>query len=429
MLYRKAKQKIENFMSDSIYKSLLVVGVRQCGKTTLLKGMFKDSNMIYCNLEEQEEISRIFDGNLIPERLISEIELLTNTYFDENETKILILDEIQTNPRAITSLKYFDESNLNIRVIGSGSLLGVKLNDSNLSFPVGKVDIINMYPLDFEEFLINMKMDRHVEKIRECFTNNTMMPKEVHNLLIETFMTFLEVGSHPQAVVAYISGSRNQVEKIQTNLNLSYMNDAAKYIDNKDKVYVSQILDNLGDQLLKENQKFKIASLKSGLKYNAVENAFAWLSNTDITYKAYILGNKKVKLPLKSNVVPNRFKLFYCDTALLLNKMNYSLRQIKPIDNIYVGLVIENYIATELYKKSNGQLYTYNDNSKEIDFLIERDNMLIPIEVKAALNTKSKSLKTFMEVNDTSLAYRISQKNFGYDNNIKSIPLYATFLV
>ncbi len=211
--------------------------------------------------------------------------------------------------------------------------------------------------------------------------------------------------------------------------NLEERADIAKYIDNNDKSYIRMILENLGNELLKDNQKFKLANLKSGLKYKQVENAFAWLSATDITYRAYIIDNKRVSLPLKANVKSNKFKLFYCDTALLLNKMNYNLRVIKEIDQIYIGLVIENYIATEIYKKYNKLLYTYNDNSKEVDFLIESNGNLIPIEVKAAKNTKSKSLNVFMESNDIKLAYRISEKNFGLQNNIKSIPHYATFLI
>ncbi len=233
----------------------------------------------------------------------------------------------------------------------------------------------------------------------------------------------------PQAVDSYINGNVDEIKIIHENLNTGYLNDIAKYIDTADKGYMRLILENLGNELLKVNQKFKLSNLKSGLKFRQVENSFAWLANTDITYCTYILGNKKLGMPLKSRIEKNRFKLFYCDTALLLNKMNYKLNQIKAIDNIYIGLVIENYVATELYKKYEKELYSFCDSSKEIDFLIEHDNKIIPIEVKAATNTKSKSLKTFIEQNDTQFAYRISEKNFGFANNIKSIPLYATFLV
>ncbi|WOO86781.1 AAA family ATPase [Mollicutes bacterium LVI A0039] len=429
MLFRKNEAKIRAFINESVYKSMLLVGVRQCGKTTLLKNMFKDENMLYCNLEERSDIADVFNGNLTATSLIEDIELLLNSYFDNDSLKILVIDEIQVNPKAITALKYFDESNENIKVIGSGSLLGVQLKQGDFSFPVGKVDLLNMYPLDFEEFLINIKMNNHAKRIRECFETNKPMPESLHEMLLETLNTFLEVGSMPQAVDAFIKGNRKDIDLIHRNLNEGYLNDIAKYIANNDKAYMRLILENLGNELLKENQKFKLSNLKSGLKYQAVENSFSWLANTDITYKASILANKKVTLPLKANIKKNRFKLFYCDTALLLSKMNYNLSQVKNNDNIYIGVVIENYVATELYKNYNKELYSFNDNSKEIDFLIEQDNMVIPIEVKAARNTKSKSLKVFMEQNQTELAYRVSQKNFGMENNIKSIPLYASFLI
>ncbi len=429
MLYRKNQEKINSFLASNVYKSMLLVGVRQCGKTTMLKNTLKETNLIYCNLEERLDVAAVFDDNLSPQKIIDEIELLLNQYFNTDQQMVLVIDEIQVNPRAITSLKYFDESDLNIKVIGSGSLLGVQLKQNDYSFPVGKVDIVNMYPLDFEEFLINLKMSKHIEKIRNCFETNSQMPEVIHNQLLDTFKAFLEVGGMPQAVVSYLESNLQGIDTIHSNLNQGYLNDIAKYIDNNDKSYMRMILENLGNELLKENQKFKLANLKSGLKYKQVENSFAWLSATDITYKANIIDNKRVSLPLKANVKPNKFKLFYCDTALLLNNMNYQLRQIKAIDQIYIGLVIENYVATEIYKNHNRELYTYNDNSKEIDFLIEQNDKLIPIEVKAAKNTKSKSLNIFMEQNQIDFAYRISEKNFGLQNNIKSIPHYATFLI
>lgn len=429
MLYRKNQERINDFLNSNVYKSMLLLGVRQCGKTTLLKNMFRDENIIYCNLEERTDIAAIFDRSLSPQKLIGEIELLLNTYFNSNYPMVLVIDEIQVNPRAITSLKYFDESDLNIKVIGSGSLLGVQLKQNDYSFPVGKVDIVNMYPLDFEEFLINLNMTRHIDKIKECFDSNIQMPEPIHHQLLEVFHDFLEIGGMPQAVNTYIASNLSEIDNIHYNLNAGYLNDIGKYIDNADKGYTRMILENLGNELLKENQKYKLTNLKSGLKYKQVENGFAWLSSTDITYPAYIIDNKRVTLPLKANIKKNKFKLFYCDTALLLNKMNYKLRQIKAIDQIYIGVVIENYTATEIYRKYNKQLYTFNDNSKEIDFLIESAGTLIPIEVKAAKNTKSKSLSVFMEQNDISFAYRISEKNFGLHNNIKSIPHYATFLI
>ncbi len=202
MLYRKNRKKIECFLNSNLYKSMLLVGVRQCGKTTLLKNMLKDSNVIYCNLEEQLDIANIFDGNLTANSIVDEIEMLTNQFFKENETKILVLDEIQVNPRAITSLKYFDESDMDIKVIGSGSLLGVQLKAGDFSFPVGKVDIINMYPLDFEEFLVNNNMQRHVEKIKECFESNMPMTDSLHQQLLKNSMIFWKlVECHKQLIV------------------------------------------------------------------------------------------------------------------------------------------------------------------------------------------------------------------------------------
>lgn len=429
MLYRKNQNKILEFIENDVYKSMLLVGVRQCGKTTLLKNILSDYNVLYCNLEERSDVSSLFDSNISADKLVENIELLLNQYLNHEQRMILIIDEIQTNPRAITSLKYFDESEMNIKVIGSGSLLGVQLKQNSLSFPVGKVDILNMYPLDFEEFLINNNMEKHIEKIKQCFATNTQMPNAIHDLLTDTFKMYLKVGGMPQAVASYLNNNLEQIENIHSNLNEGYLNDITKYVEGKDKAYMRLILENLGNELLKENQKYKLSNIKPGLKYRQVENSFAWLAASDITYRASIIDNKQVCLPLKANVKANKFKLFYCDTALLINKMNYQLEHVKAQDHIYIGMIIENYVATEIYKKHNKQLYTYDDNSKEIDFILEVNNQLVPIEVKAAKNTKSKSLVNFMDKNKVEMAYRISEKNFGLTNNIKSIPHYATFLI
>ncbi len=430
MLKRTIKSDVDEFMDLDIYKSMLLLGVRQCGKTTLVKNYIKDNkNSLYINLEQDASLSELFTKSLDPKSILTNLSFLYDLDFDFESRITLVIDEIQVSKNAITSLKYFDECDLDIKVIGTGSLLGVVFNEGDFSFPVGKVAIKHMFPLTFDEYLINVHGKKYVDLIKKHFDSSSAIDFTIHEKLLAIFNEYLHVGSMPQNVATFIKyKSVSKIGEISSNINIGYQNDILKYIDDNKKMNVFKILDNVGNELLKENQKFKFSNIKSGLGYRELETSITWLENSNILYKCHIIQNKGIHQPLKQLASDSNFKFFYCDTNLLLNKMNYNIENIKGNDRIYLGVVIENFVATELFKKDKS-IYNYNDLKKEIDFLVERDNQIIPIEVKAASNTRSKSLNSFIMQNDIKLAYRISSKNFGFDGIIKSIPIYATFLI
>lgn len=423
MFKRKVESNIISFLESSIYKSQIILGVRQCGKTTLVKNIFQNyNNYVYCNLEENPQLISIFESNLNPERIIQEISLLENKSIDMSKRSYLIIDEIQCSNKALTSLKYFAESNLDVKVIALGSLLGIAFNES--AFPVGKVDIVKMYPLSFDEFLQATNNEKYIDVIREAFKDNKISTA-IHQRLLEIFELYLKIGSMPQVVDTYNKTKDLTIcKQVLTNILISYQNDIGKYVESNDKNKILKIYNSIPSQLGKDNQKFVFKSLSNNANYVSYRNSFTWLSRAELCYECYI--KESANLPLNSDVKDNTFKLFMTDTALLLTMAGYNISEVKDNDRIYLGIVMENYVATEIMKIDHN-LYCYMDARKEIDFIINRNSKLVPVEVKAAKNTKSKSLKFFMEQNNLTFGIRVSSREFGFDGTIKSIPHYSVF--
>ncbi len=293
MLKRNISSDIIEFLDTNVYKCLLLLGVRQCGKTSLLKNMLSDyDNYIYINLEEMTKLSAIFDSGLSSDMLLSLIEQFTNIKLDRDKKIYLVIDEIQVNHNALTSLKYFAESSLDIKVIATGSLLGTALKKEDVSFPVGKVMHLNMYPLGFDEFVSNLYGDEFVNLIRYHFEQNLQMPEAQHELFLNIFDEYLLVGGMPQAVAEFKNSKDIElIRTIHTNINKDYSLDILKYVDQHDQIRITKLLDNLGNQLLDENRKFKLAPLKKGANFKEFDNAFNWLTLTSIVHKCHVLSN------------------------------------------------------------------------------------------------------------------------------------------
>ena len=427
---------LEKWNKQEKKNPLLVIGARQVGKTYIIKDFCEKTykNFSYINLMKDKDLITIFKENVNFETKVNKLEIILNSKFDNPES-ILFVDEVQECEEFIESLKFFCESNRNFNIVCAGSLLGVKLHRFNASFPVGKVDMEYLYPMNFQEFLMATGNQRYIDLIKNSFENNQSLGV-IHNILLEEYYKFLYLGGMPQVIQSYIDGEQNLLnvdKKIIKNIVDSYINDMTKYnIDKAESLRINAIYSNIPSQLAKENQKFTFAKLDKNSRKNDYVTALDWLVASNI-----ILINHQVTnpvFPLLGYVDKESYKLFLNDTGI----MNYLL-QISPSvivmngDYSYKGVLAENFVASELSKTNIPLTYWSrkgsNKGNAEIDFLIQIQDYVIPIEVKAGTDIKSKSLETYCNNYHPKYSIRISAKDFGFENNIKSIPLYATFLI
>ena len=430
------KREFINILNDwknyNILTPLMVVGARQVGKTYLINKFCQEnfSDYIYINLLDNPKICEIFKKEDSIENIVQEFKLELNRDIT-NET-VIFIDEVQESEELISALKYFCETDFPYKIIVAGSLLGVKLKRFKKSFPVGKVIIEYMYPLNFKEFLIALNKEKFVDLIQKCFDNNEPMPDYFHNELIKDYLTFLCTGGMPQIVNDYLVNKDSFFFK-NNNLTRSiidaYLSDMNKYTNNNyESVKIERIYKNIPSQLAKENKKYQISKLTKNARIRDYKSALEWLLASKLIIPCYFVNN--FETPLKAFMDENNFKLYLNDVGLLNELMNIPYKNIL-LDNdfMFKGTIAENYVATELIKNNLEIYYYYEPQKLEIDFLIDTNTGIIPIEVKAGENVKSISLNKFMEKNKSKLGIRISKKNFGLENNIKSVPLYAVFCI
>lgn len=428
---RKIVNRLVEWKSFRNRKPLIIHGARQVGKTytALSFGKSYYKNTVYFNLEDSVEVAKIFERDLSPERIVMELSVKSGQSILKGDT-LVFLDEIQACERALTSLKYFHENAPEYHIIAAGSLLGVAVNREKYSFPVGKVDMMTLYPLDFEEFLWAMNKEAMVEMIRECFNSNE--PLSLHETLMDLYKTYLLTGGMPAAVLEYIDKKDfNFVLAAQKNINDSYIADMAKYATPNETTKIMAAFNSIPAQLAKDNKKFQYKIIKSGARANEYETSLDWLKASSVIVKCYKANEGK--LPLSAYTDFSSFKVYMTDTGLLCSKFgippNAVLYGASSFDG-FKGALAENYVASIL--TSNGYIpyYWESQGKAELDFLIQdKDGNIIPIEVKSSDNTRSKSLNIFMKRYEMPYAIRISAKNFGFENSIKSIPLYAVFCI
>ncbi len=410
---------------------LIIYGARQVGKTYIIKdfGATNYKNVVCVNFERMPIVTAFFDGDISPNRIIPLLE----SYFSERivpEQTLILFDEIQVCERALTALKYFAEEAPEYNVIAAGSLLGVAINRGAFSFPVGKVEIINMYPLSFEEFLNGIGKKYYIKEIRDHFINNYPMPKAMHNELIEIFRKYLCVGGMPAVINEYLrSNDLEKVAEVQNYIINSYIADMAKYSANNDSVKIRATYDSIPAQLYKENKKFQYKVIKKGANANLFGGSIDWLVEAGV-----VLRCKKVesgKEPLSVFVDLSAFKIYLSDVGLLTAKVNLEHRKIitYDINSVLKGGFIENYVAQTLVANQNSIFYWESKSKAEVDFVIEKNGCVIPIEVKANLSNKSKSLIVFNNRYNPKYMIRISGRNFGFASKIKAVPLYAAFCI
>ena len=429
---RKLYENLLKWKKEHIKMPYMLVGARQTGKTYILEEFCKNEfkNYIYINLDREERIKEIFEKTIKPEEIITNIEALLN--IDINiENTIIFLDEIQVSERAISSLKYFCESEKEYKIVCAGSLLGVKINRFKSSFPVGKVWIEYLYPMDFEEFLKAIGEEKLIKIIEESYKNMMPMVEPLHEKVLKLYYDYICIGGMPAAIINYIENDKNIIkfdDEINQMIITSYIADMAKYTENIESIRNSKIYNSIPAQLGKENKKFKYSLVEKSARAREYESSLDWLISSNMILKCD--GIKLPKSPLKA-YTDNNFKIYLSDIGLLrvLSKINVN-EIITNRNMLYKGVLTENYVAEILYSKSRELYYWQLDSGKyEVDFLINVDGDIIPIEVKASDNTTSKSLNYYVQRYKPKYSIRISSKNFGFSNNIKSIPLYATHLI
>lgn len=428
---RKLYQKLLDWKENRINMPYMLIGARQTGKTYILTEFCKNEfeHFVYINLDNMEEIKQIFEETIKPEEIIKNIEALLQLDINVENT-IIFIDEIQVSERAISSLKYFCESEVPYKIVVAGSLLGVKINRFKSSFPVGKVWIDYLYPMDFEEFLLAIGENKLLELIKDSYKTMTPMIDAVHEKALRLYNDYICIGGMPAAILNYIEHDKDVMKFEDDILNIiitSYLADMSKYTENIETIRNNKIYNSIPAQLGKENKKFKYSLVEKSARAREYESAMEWLISSNMFLKCQSI--KTPKSPLKAYVDSN-FKIYLSDIGLLrvLSKVNIS-EIITNKNMLYKGAFIENYIAGNLYSKYNEIYYWTLGNAYEVDFLINIDGDIIPIEVKASDNTTSKSLNYYIERYKPRYSIRLSTKNFEEANNIKSIPLYASFLI
>lgn len=429
---RKIYKQLLNWKKEHIEMPYMLVGARQTGKTYILEDFCKNEfkNYIYINLDREEEIKKIFDKTIEPEEIILNIEALLNVNIDVENT-IIFLDEIQVSERAISSLKYFCESNKQYKIVCAGSLLGVKINRFKSSFPVGKVWIEYLYPMDFEEFLKALGEEKLLKIIEDSYKNNEPMLESLHQKALRLYYDYMCIGGMPASILEYIENGKN-INKFNDEINqiiiTSYLADMAKYTENIESIRNNKIYNSIPAQLGKENKKFKYSIIEKSARAREYESSLEWLISSNMILRCEDI--KIPKSPLKA-YVDNNFKIYLSDIGLLRVLSKISINEIITNRNmLYKGILAENYVAEVLFSKKRELYYWQLDSGKyEVDFLINIEGDIIPIEVKASDNITSKSLNYYIDRYKPKYSIRISTKNFGFSNNIKSIPLYATHLI
>ena len=429
-MYRKIEVELQKWACD--YKMpLMLIGARQTGKTYILEEFCEKNfeNYIYINLEREADIVSIFDKTLDPDKIVENIEIIKNVVINPLNT-VIFFDEIQVSERAISSLKYFCESSKPYKVVCAGSLLGVKVNRFKSSFPVGKVTIKYLYPMDFEEFLLALSMDKLVFEIKKHFELSSAMLEPVHEKALDLYRKYLVLGGMPQMINNFIQNDMNIAHvnfEIQNQIITSYLADMNKYTENSEGIRNSQIYNAIPKELAQEHNTFKYSIVDKDARKVRYESSLDWLLSSNMVLKCPLA--LKNESPLKAFSDEDKFKIYLSDTGLLRALSNLDYREILLDKNeMYKGVLTENYIACMFYPEFK-ELYYYTFDKYEIDFLIKIDGDIIPVEVKNGTRTSSRSLNEYVKKYSPKYSIRISSKNFGFENGIKSVPLYAVFAI
>ncbi len=422
---RFAIQELINWKNRKNHKPLIINGARQVGKTWLMKEFanlyYKE--VLYINFERNTQMANLFDADLNTDRILLGLEIEMGHKINAADT-LIIFDEIQAQPKAITALKYFYEELPQYNIVAAGSLLGVTLH-SGISFPVGKVESMELYPLNFSEFLTAIGKEQLAEQIKQKnFDILSTFKVELLNYLKQ----YMYIGGMPEVVYAF---SQNkdfvEVRKIQEQILKDYANDFSKHIPQNILTKVISVWKSIPVQLSKENKKFTYNKIAENARAKDFEDAITWLVNSGLIYKVSRL--KKPYLPISGYTEENIFKLFLLDIGLLSAMSHLDKKLLLEGDALFTefkGAITEQFVLQELVSFSNIDIaYWGNDTgSAEVDFVLQCGSLIIPVEVKSGTNLKAKSLKTYMDKFNPQYAVRTSPADYKQTANLYDIPLY-----
>lgn len=423
---RDIYQRLDEWKRSARRKPLIVNGARQVGKTYALKHFGKTSyeKMAYLNFEKDEKLGRYFEDTLDPKQLIKIIGIHTEIEIEPNNT-LLIFDEIQNCPKALNSLKYFCEEANDYHVVAAGSLLGVKTAGEK-GFPVGKVNFFHLYPLTFFEFLSALGQEK-TRLFLEDYHSYEPLPNPMHEKLIHLLKLYFFIGGMPEAVVEYAkTESLRVVRDIQLEILDAYEKDFAKHAPPHEIMKITTVWNQVHRQLAKENKKFIFAAIRKSARGRDYEEAIQWLSDAGLIHKSYLVESPK--FPLSAYADNNTFKIFLADVGLLGAQTNLSPQTIIDGDCLFTefkGALTENYVAQELIAtKQKKPYYWTSEGMAEVDFLIEEEHEIYPLEVKAGASQKKKSLLVYKQKYAPSKLIRASTMNVKHDGDIYNYPLY-----
>lgn len=421
-MYREALDSLKKWKESEYRKPLILKGARQVGKTWLMKE-FGDSygnGYVYFNFDEEDELKSIFEVNKNPNRIIELLSLIAEKKI-EPENTLIIFDEIQECSSALNSLKYFNEKCNEYHIIAAGSLLGTLLAQPK-SYPVGKVNILNIYPLNFEEYLeaTDSALFSYYKEIKK----DQVIEEIFHNKLLDAYNNYLIIGGMPECVSSWIKDKDpEKIKRIQNELIQIYENDFSKHNGKVNSGRLLMVFRSIVTQLSKANEKYIYGAVREGGRARDFEEAIEWLVSAGMLNRIYNVS--KIEHPLPAFDKLNHFKLFLFDTALLkqmagidnsaiLLKMNYQFK----------GPLTENYVLQQLKGKFDVEPRYYSDKNSELDFLIQYGTDIIPIEVKAANDKIAPSFKKYIAENHPKYAIRLSKMGYRKDGEVINIPLY-----
>jgi hypothetical protein len=424
---RSAYKQLVEWKNSANRKPLIVQGARQVGKTYLINefGNTEYFNFIYLNFEQDPKLQSLFSSGLIPETIINNISLYIGEKITFDNT-LLFFDEIQIAPQVLTSLKYFQEQAPEFHIIAAGSLLGVSIGKGS-SFPVGKVNFLTIFPMSFMEYMTAIGEELLVEKL-STITIPEQLPDAIHEKSLNHFRLFLFLGGMPEVIQNYLNNKDiESARNIQKEILEAYKNDFSKYTEKNQAIKVSEFWNSIPRQLAKENKKFKYNDIRKGARASSFEQSIEWLRKAGLINVVYNISTPKK--PLSAYADYSKFKVYIHDVGLLAALLDISSGIIISPTDLFTefnGAFIESFVAQELRFYENEQLHYWTSKSDaEVDFIIQSDREIFPVEVKSGLNRNIKSLRSYSIKYNAKIIFRLSPRNLTQDNDFINIPLYA----
>ncbi|MGM9580003.1 MAG: ATP-binding protein [Anaerovibrio sp.] len=425
-MYRVAMERLLKWKAGRRRKPLIIEGARQVGKTWLMKEFGKSAyrDTVYINFDSNSRMAELFASDLDTDRLIMGLELYVGRKIDSDNT-LLIFDEVQEVPRALASLKYFYENAPQYHIVCAGSLLGIALHEGT-SFPVGKVDFLKLYPLSFKEFLMATEKERFAELLD---MQDFDMIASFRQTYIDALKQYYFVGGMPEAVQSFAENKDfNEVRDIQKRILAAYEQDFSKHAPHEIVPKIRMLWNSIPSQLAKENKKFLYGLVREGARAKEYETAIMWLSDCGLVYKVSRVN--QAGMPLKAYEDLKAFKLFMVDVGLLGCMTGLRQRTLLDGNDLFTefkGALTEQYVCQQLKTIEDLGIYYYTNDrgSCEVDFVVDTGEQIVPVEVKAEVNLRAKSLKTYQERFSPEISVRTSMADFKKEAWLVNLPLYG----